>query len=261
MNALALAACLVFAAPARSQDWAKTALEASPRHSEWVKLDRGDRKLDVFVAYPEVKKRAPVVLLIHEIFGLTDWVRLQADELAAAGYIAVAPDLLSGFGPKGGGSRAFPSVDDARRAVSGLDQAIVAGDLNAAADYALALPSASGKLAAGGFCWGGGQTFRFATLRKGLAAAFVFYGPAPSEPAAAQAPVYGFYGEKDARISAAVPDVAAAMKAAKKRFEPVVYPGAGHGFMRTGESPEGSEADKKARAAAWKRLLAALKKL
>jgi carboxymethylenebutenolidase len=255
-SALALIATQAF-----SQDWAKEALNKSPRHGEYVTIEYGGRKLDAFVVYPERKDKAPVVLVIHEIFGLTDWARDMADQIAAAGYIAVAPDLLSGKGPKGGGFSDFADVDSARGAVSKLDPDGVTADLNAAAEYAKKLPSANGKLAVAGFCWGGGQSFRFASDRKDLSAAFVFYGPPPQDVAKVNAPVYGFYGGNDARISATVPDTAAAMQKAKKSYDAATYKGAGHGFMRSGEDPKGRPEDKAAHDKAWKRFLSLLKKI
>jgi carboxymethylenebutenolidase len=165
------ATCGVTAVAAHSQDWAKAVLNKSPRHQEWVKVTYGSRTVNAFVVYPEVSHKAPVVLLIHEIFGLTDWARSQADDIAAMGYIVIAPDLLSGFGPNGGDTSAFPDMQSTTKAVSGLDPATVTADLNAAADYALKFPAANGKLAVIGFCWGGGQSFRFATQRKDLSAA------------------------------------------------------------------------------------------
>ncbi|HEY1939079.1 MAG TPA: dienelactone hydrolase family protein [Candidatus Angelobacter sp.] len=220
-----------------AQDWAKQKLEKSPRHQEWVQLKHDNRTVQAFVVYPEVKQKAPVVIVIHEIFGLTDWARSMADQLAANGYIAIAPDLLSGMGPKGGGTSEFSGTQDAMKAVSGLNPDQVTADLNAAADYGKKLPAASGKLAVAGFCWGGGQSFRFATNRKDLSAAFVFYGPGPSDVASITAPVYGFYAGEDARIGATIPATEAAMKAAGKKYDPVTYAGAGHGFMRAGEDP------------------------
>jgi carboxymethylenebutenolidase len=217
-----------------------------------------------FVVYPEVKSKAPAVIVIHEIFGLTDWAREAADEVAAAGYVAIEPDLLSGFGPKGGGSSAFASQDDAVKAVSGLNPDVVTADLNATADYVKKLPAVNGKLAVAGFCWGGGQSFRFATNRHDLSAAFVFYGPPPKALSAITAPVYGFYAGNDARISATVPDTTEAMKAAGKPYEQVIYEGAGHGFMRAGEDPTrtaGNEANVKAREEAWVRFRSLLKGL
>jgi carboxymethylenebutenolidase len=159
----------------------------------------------------------------------------MADELAAQGFIVIAPDLLSGFGPNGGGSSEFPSQDATIKAVSGLNPDVVNTDLDAAADYGKHLPAANGKIAVTGFCWGGGKSFAFATHRKGLSAAFVFYGPGPVDVTTITAPVFGFYAGNDARIDATVPVTAAAMKAAGKTYEPVTYDGAGHGFMRAGE--------------------------
>ena len=220
-----------------AQDWARARLEASPRHHEYVPLKHGNRTVEAFVVYPEVKTKAPVVVLIHEIFGLTDWAKEMADELAAQGFIVIAPDLLSGFGPNGGGSSEFANQDAAVKAVSGLDSEILTADLDAAADFGKHLPAANGKLAVTGFCWGGGRSFAFATHRKDLSAAFVFYGPGPADVTTIIAPVYGFYGGNDARIDATVPGTTAAMKAAGKTYEPVTYEGAGHGFMRAGEDP------------------------
>jgi carboxymethylenebutenolidase len=247
---------------APAQDWARQKLEKSPRHGEWVQVKSGGRGVHAFVVYPESKKKAPAVIVIHEIFGLTDWVRTVADELAAKGYIAIAPDLLSGMGPNGGKSSDFAGVDEARAAIGKLPPEQVTADLNAVADYVKKLPAANGKLAVAGFCWGGGQTFRFATDRKDLGAAFVFYGPPPQAFASITAPVYGFYGGNDARINATIPETQAAMKQAGKKYQPVTYAGAGHGFMRAGEDPKDTNpANKKARAEAWQRWVALLKKL
>jgi carboxymethylenebutenolidase len=222
---------------AQAQDWAKARLDASPRHHEYVTLHHGSRSLQAFVVYPEIKGKAPVVVLIHEIFGLTDWAKEMADELAGQGFIVIAPDLLSGFGPNNGGSSEFPNQDAAVKAVSGLDPDGVNADLDAAADYAKKIPAGDGKIASVGFCWGGGKSFAFATHRKDLSAAFVFYGPGPADVSTVTAPVYGFYGGNDARIGATIPATTAAMKAAGKQYEPVTYDGAGHGFMRAGEDP------------------------
>src|SRR5579872_1332805 len=242
------------AGPACAQDWAKAALAKSPRHGEWVTVKHDGRSVDTFVVYPEVKDKRPVVLVIHEIFGMSDWVQELADEVAAAGYIAVAPDLLSGMGPGGGRSSSF-AEGKTMEAVSKLPPDQVTADLNAAADYAKKIPAANGKLYVAGFCWGGGQTFRFATNRSGLSAAFVFYGPPPDKDAMARitAPVYGFYGGQDARIDATLPDTREQMKAAGKTFDGVVYDGAGHGFMRAGEAPDANDANRKARAESWAR--------
>jgi len=245
------------ATTAHSQDWAKAILNKSPRHQEWVKVKYGSRTVNAFVVYPEVSHKAPVVLLIHEIFGLSDWARSMADDIAAMGYIVIAPDLLSGFGPNGGDTSSFPDMQSTTKAVSGLDRAVVTADLNATADYALKFPAANGKLAVIGFCWGGGKSFLYATQRAGLSAAFVFYGPPPPADAMKNitAPVYGFYAGNDARISATVPDTKTAMAAAGKSYDPVIYDGAGHGFMRAGEDPANTNAaNTTARTEALKRL-------
>jgi carboxymethylenebutenolidase len=245
---------LTVAQTVSAQDWAKAALAKSPRHSEWVTVKHDGRSVDTFVVYPESKDKRPVVLIIHEIFGMSDWVQDLADQVAAAGYIAVAPDLLSGMGPDGGRSSSF-AEGKTMEAVSKLNPDQVTADLNAAADYGNRIPASNGKLFVGGFCWGGGQSFRFATNRGDLAAAFVFYGPPPDKDAMARikAPVYGFFAGNDARIGAMIPDAITNMKAAGKSFEPVSYDGAGHGFMRAGEAPDAKDADKKARTEAWER--------
>jgi carboxymethylenebutenolidase len=240
--ALALAALTCALPFASAQDWAKQKLDKSSRHQEWVKVTYGSRTVDAFVVYPEVSHKAPVVVLIHEIFGLTDWARSMADDIAAMGYIVIAPDLLSGMGLNGGGTSSFPDMQAAIKAVSGLNPDTVTADLNAAADYALKFPAANSKLAVVGFCWGGGQSFRFATQRKNLSAAFVFYGPSPADFTGITAPVYGFYGGNDARITATVPDTKTAMAAAGKKYDAVIYDGAGHGFMRAGEDPANTNA-------------------
>jgi carboxymethylenebutenolidase len=238
-----------------AQDWARQRLEKSPRHREWVGIKHGTRTVETLVVYPEAKDKRPVVIVIHEVFGHTDWVQELADELAEAGYIAIAPDLLSGKGPSGGRTSAFETQDKAVEAIRGLNPDDITADLNAVADYGLKLPAANGKLFVSGFCWGGGQSFRFATNRTDLAGAFVFYGSPPEKETMARikAPVYGFYGENDARIDATIPDTKEQMKAAGRTYDPLIYSGAGHGFMRAGEAPDANEANKKAREDAWKR--------
>lgn len=245
----------------RAQDWAKEKLNKSPRHSEWIDLKSGNRTVKTFVVYPEVKKKAPVVLVIHEIFGLTDWAKSLADELAAAGYIAIAPDLLSGPGKDTG---SYPEQGAAIKAVSALPDDQVLADLDAAAEYAAKLPASNGTLGVSGFCWGGGKSFAYANHNPKLKAAYVFYGPGPEKEAEAAkiaCPVYGFYAEDDARIGATLAKTKEIMKAAGKTFEPETYPGAGHGFMRAGEAPDASEANRKAHDAAWERWKDLLKKL
>src|SRR4051794_31520961 len=250
--------------PAAAQDWAKQRLDKSPRHQEWVNVKAGNRTVNSFIVYPEVKGKATAVVVIHEIFGLTDWVRSVTDQLAEAGYIAIAPDLLSGAGPKGGGTAELGSGDGGRRAIMSLPPDQVTADLNACVDYVTKLPACNGKVAVGGFCWGGGQAFRFATNNKSIKAAFAFYGTGPDKEAdiaRTAFPVFGSYGENDARVTATIPRSTELMKKAGKVYEPVTYTGAGHGFMRAGEAPDGSAANKKARDDSWKRWKEELKKL
>jgi carboxymethylenebutenolidase len=204
------------------------------------------------------------MVVIHEIFGMTDWVEKVTDEFAEAGYLAIAPDLLSGMAPNGGRTKDFPPPGEGQNPMMGpVGQAIIKlppdqimADLDAVMDYCKSLSACNGKVCVVGFSWGGGQAFRLATHRRDLAAAFVFYGsgPAPETIASIQAPVYGFYAGTDARIGATVPPTQEQMKAAGKFFETVTYEGAVHGFMRAGEQPDAKEADQKARAAAWAKL-------
>ncbi|MEY2504765.1 MAG: carboxymethylenebutenolidase, partial [Verrucomicrobiota bacterium] len=208
--------CVLFFAVATvsAQDWAKARLEKSSRHGEWVEFKSGERTIKAFVVYPERKEKAPVVLVIHEIFGLTDWVRGVCDQLAEAGVIAIAPDLLSG--------QTYADVDDARKAISALPKEQVKADLNATSEYALTkIPAASGSLAVCGFCWGGGWTFGYASMNPKLKAAYSFYGTAVENAEDAgkiACPVYGFYGENDARVNATIPKAEELIKAAGKKY-------------------------------------------
>jgi carboxymethylenebutenolidase len=254
MNALLALALL---APLRqAQDPAKARLEGSPRHQEWIEVKNGERTVRTFVVYPEAKAKAQAVLLIHENKGLRDWVRSVADRLAEAGCVALAPDLLSGAGPEGGDTSSFASTDAATRAIYALDSAQVLADLDAVVVAARALPACNGKVSVAGFCWGGGKSFEFATHGKELSAAYVFYGSSPKDEAAIDAitcPVFGFYGEQDARITTGVEATTAAMKKAGKRYEPEIYPGAGHGFLRSGEASDAKPEEKSAMEKAWER--------
>jgi carboxymethylenebutenolidase len=241
---------------AKAQEWAKARLNSSPRHGEWVDLKSGSRTIKAFVVYPESKTKTPAVLVIHEIFGLTDWVRSVCDQLAENGVIAIAPDLLSG--------QTFEDADGARKAIAALPKEQIKSDLDAASDYALKIPACNGTLAVCGFCWGGGVTFAYANENPKLKAAYSFYGPAPDDPskvANIPCPVYGFYAENDARVGATIPKAEELMKAAGKKYEPVIYKGAGHGFMREGEMPNASGSNKKARDDAWARWKTLLKQL
>ncbi len=246
------------------QDSIQQRLENSPRHQEWVVVKNGERPVHCFVVYPQMKEKATAVLVIHENKGLTDWVRSLADQLAEAGATTIAPDLLSGLGPNQGKTSDFPSIDAATEALYKLQPDQVISDLNAVSDYVTKLPASNGKLAVAGFCWGGGQSLRFATRRRELNAAFIFYGTTihtKEEIALINCPVYGFYGSNDARINATLPGTAETMKEAGKTFDPVTYDGADHGFMRKGEEPDASSANKEARTKAWERWKAILNKL
>jgi len=254
--------CSLLIPGASAQDWAKTRLEKSPRHLEYVDVRHGNRTVKCYVAYPEKPGKVPAVLVIHEIFGLSDWARLLADELAEAGFLAIVPDLLSGTGPQGGGTREFAGDDAAREAVGKLPQDQVTADLDATYDYLKAIPACNGRISLAGFCWGGTQSFLYATHNAKVQKVMVFYGTAPKEVSELKkiaAPVYGFYAENDGRIGATVPDTSKNMQTARKQYDPVTYPGAGHGFMRAGDAPDASAPNKAARNLAWERLKKLLK--
>jgi carboxymethylenebutenolidase len=261
---LSLFAVVVSPAAGQSpQPWAVARIEASPRHLEYVDVKHGDRTVKCFVAYPQVSGKAQAVIVIHEIFGLTDWVKSICDQLAEAGYIAIAPDFLSGMGPNGGGSESLGGRDGATRVIRTLPKEQITADLNAVAEYVTKLPAANGNLSVCGYCWGGTETFRYATNNKNLKAAYVFYGSGPTEAAdiaRINCPVYGFYGENDNRINATIDGSKKLMAEAKKTYEPVIYKGAGHGFMRSGEDPNGGQADKDGRRDGWTRWKELLKK-
>jgi carboxymethylenebutenolidase len=269
---------------ADTQEWAKQRLAKSPRHQEWVKVKNGNREVSSFVVYPESKNKSTAVVVIHEIFGMSDWVQSLTDQLAEAGYIAIAPDLLSGMGPNGGGTSSLDRNQVGQK-IRDLPPDQITGDLNAVVDYVSKLPASNGKVVVTGYCWGGSQSFRYATNNPNIKAAYVFYGSAPTTGAdnaidkealaRIKAPVYGFYAGNDARIDATLPATTQAMSELKKKFEPVTYDGAGHGFMRAGEAPEPTDttaadyqkqldawrANRSARDEAWarwKKLLAAI---
>jgi carboxymethylenebutenolidase len=241
------------------KDFGRDRLSNSPRHADWVDITSGGRTIKAFVVYPERKDKSPAMLVVSEIFGLTDWVRSLCDELAENGVIAIAPDLHGG--------QKFEDLDSARKATSGLAKEQVKADLDAAADYALTkIPSCNGTFAVCGFCWGGGVAFAYANDNPKLKAAYSFYGTAPDSADKVKniaCPVYGFYGENDERVDATIPKAEELMKAASKTYESVIYKGAGHGFMRSGEpnNPAMREADKKARDEAWARWKTLLKQL
>lgn len=233
-----------------TQDWVLKQIQESPRHQEWVEVEYAGRKVSCFVVYPEVSHKATAIIVIHENRGLNDWTRSMTDQIAGEGYIAIAPDLLSGSGPNGGKTSDFANQDDARNALYALSPDQVTNDLNAVFEYAQKIPAANGKVAVTGFCWGGSQTFRYATNNPKIAAAFVFYGSGPdaqSDIDRIATNVFGFYGGNDARVNATIEESEKMMKNAGKFYEPVVYDGGGHGFMRSGQDPEGSPENKKAR--------------
>jgi len=255
---IALSAQPVFAEEIK--DFGRNRLNSSPRHADWVDIKMSDtRTIKAFVVYPERNIKAPVVIVISEIFGLTDWVRSLCDELAENGVIAIAPDLHGG--------QKFEDLDGARKATTELPKEQVLADLNATADYALTkIPAANGTLAVCGFCWGGGKTFEFAHSNPKVKAAYSFYGVAVDNADDAKkvaCPVYGFYAENDERVNATISKGEELMKAAGKKYDPVIYKGAGHGFMRSGEpnNPQKRDADAKARDEAWTRWKTLLKQL
>jgi carboxymethylenebutenolidase len=240
-------------------DGAKAALAKSPRHGEWVDLPLADgTKLLTWVVYPESKAKAGAVLVIHEIYGLTDWVRGVADQLAEDGFVALAPDLLSGLGPNGGGTEALGA--EVTKTIRTLTPEQVAARLDVVRDYALKLPAANGKSASVGYCWGGTMSFAYAAAQPKLDGAIVYYGSSPSDPAAyakIAAPVLGLYGADDARVNATVPEAEAEMKKLGKTFTAHLYEGAGHGFLRQQAGRDG--ANRKAAEKAWASTLAFLR--
>nr|WP_321239040.1 dienelactone hydrolase family protein [uncultured Tolumonas sp.] len=213
---------------------AMNALTASPRHGEWVKYDAGHGdKVDAWVVYPERSDKAPVVILIHEIFGLTDWARATADQLAAEGFLVIAPDFLSGKGKDGAGTASFKG-DEVRAAISNLTPAELERRLNGAAVWAATQPAGSKRYGVVGFCWGGGVAFSWATKQPKLGAAVVYYGVPPKQEAlsAIKSPILGLYGGADARVTSTVASTQAEMKRLAKRYEVKIYDGAGHAFLR-----------------------------
>ena len=260
--------CLALARTASAQETAALPADAehalsrlveSPRHGEWIEYDAGDADtVNAFIVYPERSDEAPVVVVIHEIFGLTEWVRGVADQLAADGFIAIAPDLLSGKGYAGGGTESF-APDSVRQAIRDLDPAEVNRRLEAAAAYATALPAATSKVGSIGFCWGGSTSFRFATAWSELDAAVVYYGSSPPTWSleTVEAPVLGLYGGDDARVNATIEPAEAQMQRLGKTYEIEIYDGAGHGFLRQQSGRDG--ANLKAAEQAWPRTLAFLR--
>jgi len=238
------------------KDYTKT-LSASPRHQEWIEVDNNGKKIQTWVVYPQKSDKSKVVLLIHENRGLNDWVRNLADQVASEGYIAVAPDLLSGFSDTYKRTTDFPTEDAAIKALGSLDPKLVTEDIQAVAKYAKTISAANGQIVAAWFCWGGSQAFKFATASNDITAALVFYGSAPTNPEEFKnitVPVYGFYGSNDERINSTLPKTIEYMSAAQKKFEPITYSGAGHAFMRLGEDMNPLTSNQQARWEAWERM-------
>ncbi|HEV7588696.1 MAG TPA: dienelactone hydrolase family protein [Longimicrobium sp.] len=248
------------AAPARTQGAipagaaeVRVRLAASPRHGEWVTVSTGTGdSVRAWIVFPERRDRAPVVVVVHEIFGLTGWIRGVADQLAADGFIAIAPDLLSGKGipaaPDGD-----PVRDSATAAIRTLDPAAVQRRLDATARYAMALPAALPRYGIVGFCWGGGVSFAHAAHAPNLGASVVYYGVSPAREALAnvRAPVLGLYGENDARVDATIAPADSALRALGRTYQHQVFTGAGHGFLRQQDGENG--ANLQAARAAWPR--------
>jgi carboxymethylenebutenolidase len=243
-----------------SEEKAKAALDASPRHGEYVdvNLPSGGTPIRTWIVYPERKDKAGVVLVVHEVYGLSDWIRAVADQLAKDGFIAVAPDLISGLGPNRGGTDSVPTRDDVVKLVRALTPAETNSRLNAVRGWAIGLPAANGKSATIGFCWGGARSFAYAAEQPALDAAVVYYGTSPetADLATIRAPVLGHYGGDDARVNATVPPAEAEMKRLSKPYESHVYEGAGHGFLRAQQEREG--ANLRATEQAWPRTIAFL---
>lgn len=248
--------------PPGTVDHAARALKESSRHQEWVKIKLSDgTDLSAFVAYPERKDKAGVVLVIHDIRGMADIPRAAADQLAQDGFIAIVPDFLSGKGPNGGGTASFTT--STAQAIIGLADDEVNARLNAAMEYGRKLPSSNGKTGVVGFCWGGQKSFGFAMAQAALNAAVVYYGDIPGfslgavalEPAIAKirAPVLGLYGSNDARINATLELTTELMKKTGKSYETHTFEGAGHAFMGTQAGAAG--ANLKAAQESWPMVL------
>lgn len=226
--------------PAGGDD-AVARLEASPRHGEWVMIRSGQDSIRSWVVYPERSDNAPVVVVIHEIFGLSNWIRAVADQLAADGFIAIAPDLLTmkgvPFGPDG-----EADATQARTVIRTLDAADANRYLSAVAHYGMNLPAARPVYGVVGFCWGGGTSFGHAVAAPGLGAAVVYYGtsPATESLSSIQAPVLGLYGGNDQRVNATIPAAESAMESMGKTYEPHIFEGAGHGFLRAQTGQDGA---------------------
>jgi carboxymethylenebutenolidase len=232
-------------------------LAKSPRHAEWVaiKVNATDSVM-AWVVYPQRSDKAPVVIALHENTGINTWTRAVADQLAADGFIGIAPDLTTMF--RTGDLKADPAADAGRAAIGRVTNEIGNQVLDAVAKYAMALPAAQPKYGIIGFCWGGARSFLHAVHAPGLGASVVYYGSPPTadQMAAIRAPVLGLYGGSDARITATVPSSDSTMKRLGKSFEYEIYEGAGHGFLRAQDNNVPNTA---ASAKAWPRTIAFLR--
>lgn len=218
-------------------------LAKSPRHGEYVMIRTGPSdSVRAWVVYPERSTKAPVVVVVHEIFGLSGWVRGVADQLAADGFIAIAPDLLTGKVAPAPGSDTV-AAQAATAAIRSLRPDDVQRQIAAVGQYGTSLPAAEKRYGVVGFCWGGSASFESAVRSPaGQGAAVVYYGtsPATASLASINVPVLGLYGGEDARVGATVPPADSAMKALGKRFEHRSFAGAGHGFLRQQEGQNGA---------------------
>lgn len=260
-------ALLLFISPVFAQDYAIQQLEDSPRHHEWIELESSGRIMHNFVAYPETSEKATVVIVIHENRGLNDWARSFTDQLAGQGFIAIAPDLISNTIDGFEKTSDFPTSDEARSAIYELNPDNVTADLNAVLEYAKTLEAGNGKVAVVGFCWGGSQSFRFATnAGDAIKAAFVFYGTGPREEASYESievPVFGFYGGNDNRVNSTIELSENSMAKFEHPYEYEIYEGAGHAYMRRGDDPtlDAEDANKRARDLSWERFVSILNRL
>jgi carboxymethylenebutenolidase len=243
------------ALPASGQT-AQQRVASSPRHGEWATIKVGNDSVKAWVVFPERAQKAPVVIAIHENTGLNIWTRSVADQLAAEGFIGIAPDLTTPF--KTGDLTAETAGDVGRQLIQRVTPEFANAALDAVAKYGMSLPAALPKYGIIGFCWGGARSFSHATHAPSLGASVVFYGSPPNAEAMAniKAPVLGLYGRADARINASIPSADSAMKRLGKSYEFVIYEGAGHGFLR---GQENSEANAKATQEAWPRMVTFLK--
>ncbi|MBI2422251.1 MAG: dienelactone hydrolase family protein [Candidatus Hydrogenedentes bacterium] len=260
---LAIVLTLALATPTARATTFSEQLDASPRHQEWVDVPYAEGKtVRAYVVHPERKDAGDSIVIIHDIRGMSDWIRVVTDRLAAAGFVAIVPDLLTGKGPDGGNTESFKDGSAVGEAIRALDADEITQRLQGCVKYVRDLPSTTDTVSVGGFCWGGSETFRYATNDNTLKAAFVYYGSAPEDTATLKSiscPVYGFYGENDNRINAGLDATTKAMSEAGKKYEPVIYAGMGHGFLKSGMEAEADETAKQRVSEAWERWIKLLK--